>query len=92
MERDTPYGDRTRDQSNRARMGQYYGRFYPTRLAKSLRSIDKYLMRWAMRKYKRLRGRRMRAWEFLAGVFAREPGLFAHWRVVKANDRTVGAV
>jgi len=41
---------------------------------------------------KRLKGRRTRAWEFLAGVFAREPGLFAHWRVVRANDRMVGAV
>ena len=58
----------------------YYGRFYPTMLAKSLRSIDKYLVRWAMRKYKRLKGRRMRAWAFLDGVFARQPELFAHWR------------
>jgi hypothetical protein len=41
---------------------------------------------------KRLKGRRKRAWEFLAGVFTREPGLFAHWRVVRANDRMVGAV
>ena len=34
----------------------------------------------------------LRAWAFLANVFAREPELFAHWRVVRANDRTVGAV
>jgi len=70
----------------------YYGRFYPTRLAESLRRIDEYLVRWAMRKYKRLKGRRKRAWKFLANVFAREPGLFAHWRVLRADDRTVGAV
>ena len=71
----------------------YYGRFYPSRLANSLRSIDKYLVRWAMRKYKRLKGRFMRAWEFLERVAAREPKLFAHWRVVThANDRMVGAV
>jgi group II intron reverse transcriptase/maturase len=70
----------------------HYGRFYPTRLAESLRRIDEYLVRWAMRKYKRLKGHRKRAWAFLANVFAREPKLFAHWRVVKANDRTVGAV
>ena len=30
------------------------GSFYPTELAKSLRRIDEYLVRWAMRKYKRL--------------------------------------
>jgi len=70
----------------------YYGRFYPSMLAKSLSRIDEYLVRWAMRKYKRLKNRRMRAWEFLAGVFARDPGLFAHWRLVRASDRMVGAV
>ena len=70
----------------------YYGRFYPSRLGQSLRSIDAYLVRWAMRKYKRLRGRRKRAWKFLADVFAREPELFAHWRVVRAHDRMGGAV
>jgi len=68
------------------------GRFYPTRLAESLRRIDEYLVRWAMRKYKRLKRHRKRAWAFLANVFAREPKLFAHWRVVRASDRTVGAV
>jgi RNA-directed DNA polymerase len=70
----------------------YYGRFYPYMLGQSLRRIDEYLVRWAMQKYKRLRGRRKRAWAFLANVFAREPELFAHWRVVRAYDRTVGAV
>ncbi len=70
----------------------YYGKFYPTMLVRLLKSIDKYLVRWAMRKYKRLKRRRMRAWEFLAGVFARDPGLFAHWRVVRASDRMVGVV
>ncbi len=39
----------------------YYGRFYPSRLADSLRRIDEYLVRWAM-KHKRLRHRRNRAW------------------------------
>jgi RNA-directed DNA polymerase len=70
----------------------HYGRFYPSWLARSLRRIDEYLVRWAMRKYKRLKGHRKRAWAFLANVFAREPKLFAHWRVVRASDRTVGAV
>ena len=70
----------------------HYGRFYPSILAESLRRIDEYLVRWAMRKYKRLKGHRKRAWAFLANVFAREPKLFAHWRVVRASDWTVGAV
>jgi len=70
----------------------YYGRFYPSRLASSLRSIDKYLVRWAMRKYKRLKRYRTGAWEFLEGVARRQPNLFAHWRVVRAQGRMVGAV
>jgi RNA-directed DNA polymerase len=70
----------------------YYGRFYPSQLARSLNNIDQYLVRWAMRKYKRLKRHTMRAWTFLEGVIAREPGLFAHWHVLGANDRMVGAV
>jgi RNA-directed DNA polymerase len=70
----------------------YYGKFYPSMLAESLRRLDEFLVRWAMRKYKRLKDRRMRAWEFLGRVHTREPKLFAHWRVVRADDRTVGAV
>jgi RNA-directed DNA polymerase len=58
----------------------YYARFYRTRLISLLRRIDEYLVRWAMRKYKRLRGHPTRAWRFLASVARREPGLFAHWQ------------
>ena len=70
----------------------YYGHFYPTALNASLRSIDKYLVRWAIRKYKRLKRRRWNAWELLKGVATREPELFAHWQLTLTGDRTVGAV
>jgi RNA-directed DNA polymerase len=58
----------------------YYGRFYRSQLVQALRQIDEYLVRWAMRKYKRLRGRPRRARSFLATVARREPALFAHWQ------------
>ena len=58
----------------------YYGRFYRSLLVQALSAIDDYLVRWAMRKYKRLRDRPRRAWRFLASVVAREPVLFAHWQ------------
>jgi RNA-directed DNA polymerase len=58
----------------------YYGVFYPTELIQSLRRINDYLVRWAMRKYKRLRRHHRRAWRFLASVERREPALFAHWQ------------
>jgi RNA-directed DNA polymerase len=61
----------------------YYGRFYRSRMYPFLRRINTYLMRWARRKYKRLRGfKRFRAW--WSGLVDREPGLFKHWAWVRA--------
>ena len=57
----------------------YYGRFYRTELIQALKRINDYLMRWAMRKYKRLRARPVRANRFLVAIVTREPVLFAHW-------------
>ena len=57
----------------------YYGRFYRSELSKSLRRIDAYLVRWAMRKYRKLRYARRRAVAWLARVRRRVPTLFAHW-------------
>jgi RNA-directed DNA polymerase len=51
----------------------YYGGFYPSRLVQILRHINEYLVRWAMRKYKRLRRRAGRAWSFLRVVAGRQP-------------------
>jgi RNA-directed DNA polymerase len=59
----------------------YYGCFYRSELIWSLSRIDEYLVKWAMRKYKRLRRRPERARKFLADVARREPGLFAHWQL-----------
>ena len=48
-------------------------------------------MRWAMRKFKRLKGHRERA-EFLADESTRQPELFAHWQLARTGDWMVGAV
>jgi len=61
--------------------GTYYGRFYKSALYVSLQRINEYLVRWAMRKYKRLFRQPTRAWRWLEGVAGREPALFAHWRL-----------
>ncbi|HEY6396336.1 MAG TPA: group II intron reverse transcriptase/maturase [Solirubrobacteraceae bacterium] len=58
----------------------YYGFFYKSRLIALLKRIDEYLVRWAMRKYKRLRGRPHRARRFVAHVARRQPSLFVHWQ------------
>jgi RNA-directed DNA polymerase len=59
----------------------YYGRFYRSELYSVLRPINDRLVRWAQRKFKRLRRHPSRARRFLANVARREPGLFAHWRM-----------
>ena len=57
----------------------YYGRFYRSRLDPLLQRINTYLMRWAGKKYKRLRGyRRFQAWWLR--IVKDDPTLFAHWQ------------
>lgn len=63
----------------------YYGRFYKSALYPTLRCLDRRLVRWAMRKFKRLKGHRRRAEQWLRGVAHRQPGLFAHWRLLYAQ-------
>ncbi len=56
----------------------YWGRFYRTEMDTLLKRINTYLMRWARKKYRRLRGfKRLKAW--WKGVTQRDPTLFAHW-------------
>ena len=71
----------------------YYGRFYKSMLYPLLRRINEHLVRWACRKYKRLRRREKRAKELLARAARRFPALFAHWRFgLKPDGWTMGAV
>ena len=53
----------------------YYGRFYKSMLYPLLRRINDHLVRWAMRKFKRLRRREKRARLFLVSVARRCSGL-----------------
>jgi RNA-directed DNA polymerase len=55
-----------------------YGRCYRTALDRLLRRISTYMMRWAQRKYKRLRPFRkaLRWWKALT---ERQPSMFAQW-------------
>lgn len=70
----------------------YYGAFYRSELYSLALHIDQHLVRWAMRKFKRLRNRYQRAWEWLARVRQRQPKLFAHWQLVAGTPRRpVGA-
>jgi hypothetical protein len=43
------------------------------------RRLNEHLVRWAMRKFKRLKDKWVRAWAWLNAIIQREPRLFAHW-------------
>jgi len=60
----------------------YYGKFYKSALYPVLRHLDGLLVRWTMRKYKRLRRHCRRAHHWLEGVARREPRMFAHWHLL----------
>jgi RNA-directed DNA polymerase len=60
----------------------YFGNYRKSALYPVLKHLNRTLVRWAMRKYKRLRGHRTRASKWLANVARREPSLFVHWRLL----------
>lgn len=71
----------------------YYGAFYRSELYSLAARIDEHIVRWAMRKYKRLRGKPTTAWARLDAARQRQPKLFAHWHLVpQTQGRPVGAV
>jgi len=60
---------------------QYYGAYYKTALRPLLQRINRYLVRWAQRKYKRFRGHQRRATHWLRRIARCESNLFPHWRL-----------
>src|SRR6476619_4808993 len=71
----------------------YYGVFYHSELFSLMRRIDEHLVRWAMHKFKRFRGKPAQAHTALTAVKRKEPTLFAHWQLVSiTRGRPVGAV
>ena len=70
----------------------YYGHFYRTRLRPTLKRIDVYVIRWARRKYKRLRHQTKGARDWFDRLRRANPTLLAHWQLCHGNGRTSGAV
>jgi RNA-directed DNA polymerase len=59
----------------------YYGRFYRSALTPVLRHLERALIRWACRKYKRFRGHVTNAAHWLGRVARRDPNLFVMWQM-----------
>ena len=56
-----------------------YGKFYVSELKRQLQCINRQLMLWARRKFKRLKRSRWNAKEWLRKISTTEPTLFEHW-------------
>jgi RNA-directed DNA polymerase len=59
----------------------YYGSYYKSALYPVFRPLDRRLVWWAMRKYKRLKGHQRRAARWLRRIAVKEPHLFVHWQL-----------
>jgi RNA-directed DNA polymerase len=58
----------------------YYGRYYRSALYPIFDQLNCALRKWAMRKYKRLRGKKRRAKHWLGRIARHQRYLFAHWQ------------
>jgi len=70
----------------------YYSHFYKTQLRPTLKRIDAYAIRWARRKFKRMRRQTKGARDWFDRLRRANPQLFAHWPLCHGNGRTSGAV
>ena len=59
----------------------YYGRFNKSVMVRALYTLNRYLLRWAVRKYKRFRKAPVKAWTWLGRVSRNRTELFVHWQV-----------
>jgi len=72
---------------------QYYGRrYYRSALYPTTRELDRDLVLWAKRKYKKLRPHLRRATHWIARISRRAPQLFAPWQMGVRRGSMMGAV
>jgi group II intron reverse transcriptase/maturase len=60
---------------------EYYGRYAPSALYPLLRYVNQTLVAWVMRKFKRWKGRKTRASQFLQQLARERADLFVHWNL-----------
>jgi len=59
----------------------YYGQYTPSALGPMVRYVNQTLLAWAMRKFKRFRGHKIRTSQFLQRLVKDRASLFVHWRL-----------
>ena len=77
----------------------YYGKFYKTGLYYLFERLNLRLSMWVTKKFKRFRGHRTRAKQWLEKVYQTKPNMFAHWNLgikppqsMLRKDRIIRAV
>ena len=60
----------------------YFGHFYKSALYPTFYNLNRKLVKWATRKYKKLRRRPRRAHYWLGSIARRQPDLFPHWQLL----------
>jgi group II intron reverse transcriptase/maturase len=63
----------------------YYGAYYKSQLYLAMKQIDRKLVLWAMRKYKKLRGHRKKAAAMIKKISRQQKDVFAHWSLLSQN-------
>lgn len=58
----------------------YYGKFSRSAMYPVFRHFNQTLVAWAMKKYRRLKGHKIRASLFLEQLSEKQPNLFVHWQ------------
>ena len=59
----------------------YYGKFYKSEMYSALRHINKALIMWARKKYKKLARHKKRAEHFMGRIAKQNPRFFKHWEL-----------
>ena len=71
----------------------YYGKFYPTAMRGIWDHLNKYLVLWVRRKYKRFSYHKRQARNYLNHLAHGNPNLFTHWKCgIMPGVKMVGAV
>jgi RNA-directed DNA polymerase len=60
----------------------YYSRYHPSALRRTLQSVDRRLIRWARGKYKGLAAHPRQAMNWLLRIREQTIELFAHWKLM----------
>jgi len=65
---------------------EYYGKHSPREVYQVLKYVDERLASWAKKKFKKLKRRKTRTYDFLRRIQGENPNLFAHWKAFASRS------